>query len=78
MGMLEVTCVPAIMEETLIREYTVNLPTSHSFSFNSLCVPQALERKGEETLIHQSINASWAFNGGSDCLLLEVVLAPVR
>jgi hypothetical protein len=27
MGMLEVTCVPAIMEETLIREYTVNLPT---------------------------------------------------
>ena len=28
MGMLEVTCVPAIMEETLIREYTVNLPTS--------------------------------------------------
>jgi hypothetical protein len=31
MGMLEVTCVPAIMEETLIREYTVNLPTSHSF-----------------------------------------------
>jgi len=25
--MLEVTCVPAIMEETLIREYTVNLPT---------------------------------------------------
>ena len=31
MGMLEVTCVPAIMEETLIREYTVNLPT-HSQS----------------------------------------------
>ena len=30
MGMLEVTCVPAIMEETLIREYTVNLPTSIS------------------------------------------------
>ena len=27
MGMLEVTSVPAIMEETLIREYTVNLPT---------------------------------------------------
>ena len=39
MGMLEVTCVPAIMEETLIREYTVNLPTSHSFS---------LPFKGEE------------------------------
>ena len=33
MGMLEVTCVPAIMEETLIREYTVNLPTPFPLSF---------------------------------------------
>ena len=33
MGMLEVTCVPAIMEETLIREYTVNLPTLHICGF---------------------------------------------
>ena len=33
MGMLEVTCVPAIMEETLIREYTVNLPTLHNCGF---------------------------------------------
>ena len=35
MGMLEVTCVPAIMEETLIREYTVNLPTSITIAWVS-------------------------------------------
>ena len=46
--------------------------------FYLTAVERLWEKKEEETLIHQSINASWAFNGGSDCLLLEVVLAPVR
>ena len=36
--MLEVTCVPAIMEETLIREYTVNLPTPRGLSSNGLSI----------------------------------------
>ena len=40
MGMLEVTCVPAIMEETLIREYMVNLPTPIWVSILRLLVPR--------------------------------------